>query len=57
MGFEMWYHINQSLNVTVPIPAAFTQAEGDAAAILLLARCEVVLSGMFLTWNCNNHLY
>lgn len=26
MWFEMQYHINQSLNVTVPIPAAFTQA-------------------------------
>lgn len=33
MWFEMQYHINQSLNVTVPIPAAFTQAEGNAAVM------------------------
>lgn len=47
MWFEMQYHINQSLNVTVPIPAAFTQAEGGAAAIL--ARCvhEFMCNGMF----------
>lgn len=35
MWFEMQYHINQSLNVTVPIPVAFTQAEGKAAVVLV----------------------
>lgn len=50
MWFEMQYHINQSLNVTVPIPAAFTQAEGDAA--VTLARCvhECMCFGMFFIW-------
>lgn len=38
MWFEMQYHINQSLNVTVPIPAAFTQTEGKAAVMLLWLR-------------------
>lgn len=55
MWFEMQYHINQSLNVTVPIPAAFTQAEGDAAAIL--ARCVHVTECVlvcFLSGCCIN---
>lgn len=35
MWFEMQYHINQFRNVTAPIPAAFTQAEGGICAVLL----------------------
>lgn len=32
----MQYHINQCLNVTVTIPAAFNQAVGNAAVMVIL---------------------
>lgn len=48
MWFEMQYHINQSLYVTVPIPATFTQAEGDAAVMLVLAGCMCIQVCFFI---------
>lgn len=51
MWFEMHYHINQSLNVTVPIPAAFTHAEGNAAVMLVCVRaCVQVCSYLGAAW-------
>lgn len=51
MCFEMQYHINQPLNVTVPIPAAFTQADGKCCCNTGLAWCvfECVLRYVFIS--------